>query len=489
MTKTVLLATISLLLATTCQRKTRTTKSLGDLEQLLSSAEEQGLSGSVLLMEKDSTLYYRGMGFADQVDEVKNSVNTIYPFGSIVKDYTKALIFQAVLAGRLKTDQTLKEFFSDVPDDKADISIAQLVQHRSGLASYHDLGLEEGEPNIPADLQQMTRDKAVEIIFKTPLKLAPGEDYRYSNSGYTLLALILEKVTSKTFENLCEEQIFQAAEMDQTDFYSSPKWKAADVAVGYGSSSYGVKNSPYYWPRNPMPIFGNGGIAGTLEDLYRSTKYLQNMRANNSKLEALYQQFRDEQEPPTAGLVGSAGGNDLGFVAVTFGKLDTDQYMLFASNNSADGVEDIDLLRRILIHGFGFDLAEAVPNAFEDDVVNSDYEYIAKGDSQWGLPGGKRWLSVESFLNTIDALDPEQVKLFLSESISSKYKEKYNKQEHQEKLEAWHQGAPFEVEMLVVENEEVTIGLVDSGGKSVTFVVYLSRASKPLIDAIKLKSK
>lgn len=488
MTKTVLITALSLLMAATCQRNSSTpSRSLGELEQLLISAEEQGLAGSVLLMEQDTILYYRGMGYADEADQIKNNINTIYPFGSIVKDYTKVLIFQAALAEQLKMDQTLKDFFSDVPDDKADITVAQLLQHRAGLASYHDLGMEKDGPNVPADLQQMTPEKALEVIFTTPLKLAPGEDYRYSNSGYTLLAMILEEVTNKTFEALCEEQIFQAAKMHQTDFYDSPKWKASDVAVGYGSSAYGTKNSPYYWPRNPMPIFGNGGVAGTLGDLFRSTKYLYGLRMNNSKLEALYQQFRDQQEPPTSDLVGSAGGNDLGFVAVTFGRLKEDQYLLFASNNSTDGVEDIDLLRRILIHGFAFDLADVVPEAFADDATDAEYEYIAKGDSQWGLPGGKRWFSVEAFLHTINELQAEQISTFLAESITATLRNSRSEEEHKQLLATWHEGAPFEVETVLVENEEVTLGLVNAQQESVTFVLSLSRASKPLIDDITLK--
>lgn len=487
MTKTVLLTTLSLLLATTCQQKRGTTRTLEQLDQLLISAEEQGLSGSILLMEKDSLLYYRGLGYADQADQIRNQRNTVYPFGSIVKDYTKALTLQAILAGQLKSEQTLVDFFPSVPKDKAPITIAQLIQHRAGLAAYHDPGLEKGVPNIPADLQQMTKAEALEIIFSTPLKLPPGEAYRYSNSGYTLLALILEKVTGNKFEDLCEQQIFKAAGMKQTDFYDSPKWQSEDVAIGYGDKSLGAKNSPFYWPRNPMPIFGNGGVAGTLGDLYRSTKYLYRLRLNNPELEALYQQFRDEQEPPSSNLVGSAGGNDLGFVAVTFGRLKEDQYLLFASNNSPDGVEDIDLLRRILILGFDFDLTKVVPGAFTDDEVDGDYEYLAKGDSRWGLPGGKRWLSVEAFLNAVNDMNKETVEALYKEHLTSSYQEKYDQEEFQQIIATWHQEAPFEVETVLVDNEEVSLGLVNTKGKSLGFVLSLSRASKPLIDAIKFK--
>lgn len=487
MTKTFLFSIISLFLVTTCQRKDAADRSTSRLDELLNKAEDQGLAGSVLLMEKDTILSYRGMGFADQKDQVKNRVHTVYPFGSIVKDYTKALIFLATLNGQLQMEQTLADFFQNVPADKAAITVAQLLRHYAGLAAYHDLGIENGDKNVPADLQQMTQEKALEIIFSTPLKLAPGEDYKYSNSGYTLLALILEKVTGQTFESLCQQQIFTPANMEQTDFYSSPKWKAADVAVGYGSSAYGTKNSPYYWPRNPMPVFGNGGVAGTLGDLYRSTKYLQSLRLNHPEFQALYQQFRDEQEPPSSDLIGSAGGNDLGYVAVTFGRIKADQYLLFASNNSPDGVEDIDLLRRILIHGFGFDLASIFPEEFAEDDTNQDYEYLAKGDSQWGLPGGKRWLSTAAFLNTINELEAAQINAFLSAHIADSYRDKYTSDRHQQNLTSWHQGAPFELETIIAENEELTLGLLNAQGESVTFVLSLSRASKPKITDIKHK--
>lgn len=486
MTKTVLLTVISLFLTTTCQQKSQMARSVTELDKLLISAEEQGLSGSVLLMEKDTILYYRGLGFADVEDQVKNNMHTIYPFGSIVKDYTKVLIFQAILAGKLEDRQTLAHFFPEAPKDKASITIAQLVQHRAGLAAYHDPGLEEGEPNIPADLQQMTKAEALEIIFSKPLKSAPGEEYRYSNSGYTLLALILEEVTGKSFESL-SQQLFQAAQMEHTDFYASPKWEAPEVALGYGSSTYGSKNSPYYWPRNPMPIFGNGGVAGSLVDLYRSTKYLQDLRSNNPQLDALYQAYRDEQEPPSSDFIGSAGGNDLGFVAVTFGRLSTDQYLLFASNNSPDGMEDIDLLRRIIIHGFGFDLAQLFPQELAGDDIKSDYEYMEKGEGKWGLPGGKRWRSIEAFLQTINDMEEEQIETFLKEHITADYRKRQTKKQHIQHLQSWHQGAPFTLETVIAEDEEIILGLRNVRDENITFVLSLSRASKPLIDAVRLK--
>ena len=487
MTKTVLLTVFSILVATTCQRNSPPERSLEKLESLLNQAEQQGLSGSVLLMEKDSLLYHRGLGFADLEAQIPSQPGTVYPFGSIVKDYTRLLIFQEVIKGTLQMDQTLSSFFKETPTDKKDITLSQLVRHRAGLVAYHDSGTQERWPNIPADLHPMTKEEAIRLILSTPLKFAPGTDYGYSNSGYTLLALILEKVTQKTFEELCQKRIFHPAKMSQTDFYSSPLWKAKDIAVGYGRVKYGEKNSPYYWPRNPMPIFGNGGVAGTMYDLYLSTKFLQKRKADDPILQALYQEFKEEQEPEASNLVGSAGGNDLGYVAVTFGRIKEDQYLLFASNNNQDGVEDMDLLRRILLHGFGFDLAKAIPGAFAEEDTSDDYEFIAGGDSKWGLPGGKRWLSVEAFLNTIQEWEEGLATAFISEHLSKEYRESLPTATHQEQLRTWHLGAPFELDNILVEDEEVTIGLVQSDGKQKTFILSLNRASKPKITDIKHK--
>jgi|GEM_PF-1068517 len=487
MTKTVLLTVFSLLVAAGCQRNSLPLRSQVKLEDLLERAEQQGLSGSVLLMEKDSLLYYRGLGFADLEAQIPSQASTVYPFGSIVKDYTRLLVFQEVVKGNLQMDQTLSYFFEGTPSDKKDITLAQLIRHRAGLVAYHDAGTHERWPDIPADLRPMTREETLRIILSTPLKFDPGVDYSYSNSGYTLLALILEKVTKKAFEELCQERIFYPAEMSQTDFYNSPLWKAEDTAVGYGRVQYGEKNSPYYWPRNPMPIFGNGGIAGPLHDLYQSTKYLQKLKTDDPMLRELYQQYKEEQEPESSNLIGSAGGNDLGYVAVTFGRIKEDQYLLFASNNNQDGIEDMDLLRRILIHGFGFDLAKAIPGAFAEEDTNDDYEFIAAGDSKWGLPGGKRWLSVEAFLTTIQEWEAELATAFIHEHLGKEYRESAPMAAHLKLLQSWHQGAPFELDNILVEDEEVTIGLVQPDGKHKTFILSLSQASKPKITDIKYK--
>lgn len=486
MSKTVLLMLFSLFLATTCQRKSTTARSLKELDKLLDKEEEKGLFGSVLLMEKDSLLYYRGMGFADQEAQIASQLSTIYPFGSIVKNFTRLLIFQQLLQERLALEQTLGDFFENVPADKQTITLLQLLQHRAGLAAYHDIEAGKNWPDIPGDLLPMTRTQTLATIFSTPLRFPPGEDYSYSNSGYTLLAMIIEKVSGKSFEEVCQEEIFQPAQLQKTDFYQSPLWAEEEVAVGYGRVSYGTKNSPLYWPRNPMPIFGNGGVAGPLTDLYKCIRYIQKRKDTQAGLKALYEKHREEQEPAESNLIGSAGGNDLGFITVIFGRLQEDQYLVFASNNNEEGMEDIDLLRKILQLGFGFDLADLIPEAFPADGDEIE-DTAGPGEGKWGLPGGKKWLSTEAFLNTLEDTDQERLDTFLNQHATNGYREKFPADAHLARFQTWHQSAPFEVETLMVENEEVTIGLMGANGKTLTFVLSLTSGSRPLITAIRLK--
>jgi CubicO group peptidase (beta-lactamase class C family) len=167
----------------------------------------QGFSGA-LLVARDGDVTAQALGWADRPTGVANTVDTAFDIGSIAKTLTAAAVLARVDDGRLRLDDTLGELFDDVPADKRDVTVRQLLDFTSGLREYHDA---EG------DFEAMTRDEARERILAQELLFEPGTDTAYSNSSYTLAALIVEQVTGRAFVAVVGD-LFTRAGLDRTGY-------------------------------------------------------------------------------------------------------------------------------------------------------------------------------------------------------------------------------------------------------------------------------
>lgn len=408
---------------------TKTGRDLVALDNYVLSLEKQGIYGSFLLMENDKMLYEKSIGYANKEKQRKSHKGIVYPYGSIVKDYTLALILLLETEGKLKTSDKISTYFKNVPKDKQDITVGHLLKHTSGLGEYHDLdpSLKEKYKGYPNDLFPMPREEALGYIFKQKLKFAPGTGDSYSNSGYTVLAYLAETVTGKPFDIAVQEYILTPAKTTKADFYSSPLWVPEEVAVGYGRGRYGKENSAYYWPRNPGALIGNGGMSGTLQDLYLGNKYIVSLETSNPTFEKLAKKYK-YSDHISSEYVGSAGGGDLGFVAFTFGIKSKNQYLLFASNNNKDG-EDEKMIRKLMILGFGFDVASIIPGEFADE--NKDESEVMKTDkgdrNKWGLPNKLKYDRIGGLLDLLSnkmTLD-DFVKKHCGEKMMKKVPKRY----------------------------------------------------------------
>ncbi len=124
-----------------------------------------------------------------------------------MKDFTRFLVLELVDEGGLELDDPLSGFFENVPEDKSHITVRQLLAHRVGLTAYHG----ERTDSVPADHLIMSEAEARSLIFSQQLLFDPGTQYSYSNSGYTLLAMILERVSGTSFESLVEHRLLAPA--------------------------------------------------------------------------------------------------------------------------------------------------------------------------------------------------------------------------------------------------------------------------------------
>jgi CubicO group peptidase (beta-lactamase class C family) len=429
------------------------------LENYINSLAQQGIYGSFLFMENDKVLYEKSIGYANKEKQLKSHKGIVYPYGSIVKDYTLALILLLETEGKLKTSEKISTYFPNIPKDKKDITIGHLLKHTSGLGEYHDLdpSLKEKYKGYPNDLFPMPRKEALGYIFKQPLKFAPGTGDSYSNSGYTVLAYLAEKVTGKPFDLAVQEYILNPAKTVKADFYSSPLWKPEEVAVGYGRDGYGKENSAFYWPRNPGALIGNGGMSGTLHDLYLGNKYIISLETSNPAFGKLAKKYK-YSDHISSEYVGSAGGGDLGFVAFNFGIKSKNQYLLFASNNNKDG-EDERMIRKLMILGFGFDVASIIPGEFADETKDEN-EVIKtdKGDkNKWGMPNKLKYDRIGGLLDLLaDKMSlADFTKTHCGEKMLKKVPKRYQKWP-KSKYFTYNQISSYGAEMELIIRDTVT---------------------------------
>lgn len=272
-----------------------------------------GYSGVVLAAQNGKIIQTGSYGLANRETNQPPTDQTLFDIGSVTKLFTAVAVLQLESQGLLKLDDTLDIYFEDVPADKAGITIHNLLSHSSGLDAHHS----------PSDFEPMTKEEAWQNIREQQLLFPPGEISEYSNSGYTVLAIIIENVSGQSYQDYVKENLFQPANMEKSGFYGDPRWSESDVAQSYiGDEAFG---SPYSWEGPYWGLIGNGGIVSTLSDLYQWHLALQdNTLLDETAKDKLWQPYlplNDEGtvyegygwiilELPDQGRVGLVSGGD-----------------------------------------------------------------------------------------------------------------------------------------------------------------------------------
>ena len=234
------------------------------IEKYLSNLEATGFSGAVLVDIKGEKIISKGYGFSDREKQLKNHSNTVFDIGSITKQFTAAGILKLEMMGKLSVEDKLSKYFP-VPEDKAAITIHHLLTHSAGLPG-----------GIGDDYENISTQDFLGSAFNTQLLFAPGEGYKYSNVGYSILAVIIEKISGKSYEHFLYENLWKPAGMEQTG-YSRPDFKDENIAIGYHRNGkiWGKPNEQNWNLDAPfLNLKGNGGILSTAEDMYKWDKAL-----------------------------------------------------------------------------------------------------------------------------------------------------------------------------------------------------------------------
>ncbi|HSR51891.1 MAG TPA: serine hydrolase domain-containing protein, partial [Acidobacteriota bacterium] len=225
---------------------------------------------------------------------------TLFDVGSIGKVFTRVAIQKLREQGRLQLSDRLVRFFPEVPQDKAAITVSQLLDMRSGLHEYHDRS---------GDFEPMTREQALERIWKQPLRFQPGRGKGYSNSGYAVLAAIIEETSGLSYPAFLDRYLLEPAGLRRTGFYQLRQWEPDSMAVGYEALTYGEVNSPAYWPEISWACMGGGCLVSSTRELFKWFRGL-------AEGKILSSQSLQEVFPKTGDTQIYTGLNDFGFGAL-----------------------------------------------------------------------------------------------------------------------------------------------------------------------------
>ena len=260
---TLLLATSALLLFTCTQAPPHTeavtTDPLYDrIDSFLLRSQETGFNGSVLVLRDGKALLDKGYGLRDRERNLPNTPATVHTIGSITKQFTAAAILKLEEQGKLSVNDLLGKYVPNVPADKKDITLHQLLTHSAGFPDA-----------IGDDYEAIDRTAFLQRAMATPLMFRPGTDYRYTNVGYSILGAIVELVSGMGYEQFLHEQLLKPAGMLHTG-YKMPDWASSEMAIGYAKDStrWGTMlDHPWAADGPYWNLRCNGGILSTTHDM------------------------------------------------------------------------------------------------------------------------------------------------------------------------------------------------------------------------------
>jgi CubicO group peptidase (beta-lactamase class C family) len=233
------------------------TNSAQEIGTLMTTLFERGqFNGAVLVAREGKIIYRSAFGKANVEAGTDFTPETRSDIGSVTKQFTAMAIMILAERNKVKYEDPVSKYipeFSRSPH-LSKITLRHLLTHTSGIPDYGDLGIDD------SGLSQQAL--AAAVLTKEDLFSKPGEKYRYSNPGYALLAIVVERVSGEQFSNFLQREIFKPVGMGATFVYDGPGKKNLRTAVGYGQ--FGQVDDA-----EATAIPGDGGIYSTVNDLFK----------------------------------------------------------------------------------------------------------------------------------------------------------------------------------------------------------------------------
>lgn len=212
---------------------------------------------SMAVLREGKPLKSEGYGYADVEHSIIATRNTVFQLQSITKTFTATAILMLVEDNRLSIADKIGKYLDDLPVSWEPITISQLLSHTSGIKDFIN------EPTVDLKKDLEPRD-VIRSLEKLRLNFEPGERYTYSNTGYHLLGMIIEKITGETWQDFLRTKIFKPLKMNNTDV-NSATCKLGKQALGYAWRNNKLERGAFVAPT--ILGYAGGGILSTVVDL------------------------------------------------------------------------------------------------------------------------------------------------------------------------------------------------------------------------------
>jgi CubicO group peptidase (beta-lactamase class C family) len=231
------------------------------VDELLRDFDQPDAPGaSVGIIRDGQVVFKKGYGLANLPEKTPADEYTNYRLASVTKQFTAMAIMILKERGRLAYGDPITRFFPDFPKVGERITVRHLLTHTSGVVDYEDL--------IPSDRTVPLKDRDVLELVQAQhgVYFTPGTEYRYSNTGYALLALIVERVSGQDFAIFLDENIFKPLGMNGTVAYEKGVSTVSRRAYGYKQTGSGFVDADQSLT---SAVLGDGGIYTSVMDYYR----------------------------------------------------------------------------------------------------------------------------------------------------------------------------------------------------------------------------
>jgi CubicO group peptidase (beta-lactamase class C family) len=232
------------------------------IDELLAKHVKDNTPGAAVLVVKDGKkIFEKGYGLANVDKAIPIRPHTVFELASCSKQFTAMAIMILAERKKLNYDDRLGKFFPEFHAAGQAITIEQLLHHTSGLPDYMD-AWNASNTNAPPASRLM-----LELVAKRPkLLFKPGEKYDYSNTGYMVLAQIVEKASGKRFPEFIKENIFTPLGMNDSIVFDETHPKILRRALCYAREGGGFKNTS----RDELgAVYGDGSVHSSIDDLFK----------------------------------------------------------------------------------------------------------------------------------------------------------------------------------------------------------------------------
>jgi CubicO group peptidase (beta-lactamase class C family) len=216
-------------------------------------AQADGFSGAVLLARGDKILLRQAKGFADRDRKIVNQVDTHFPLASITKQFTAAAILLLVEEGKVSLNDPISKYAASLPKAWMGITIRQLLNHSGGIVDCGPCGSGDYTDSYRAYIDRS---------MAAPLAFPPGSGMLYSNAGYGLLAVVIERVTGQSYGAFVKARIFDPLHMIHSGYGTLPANSAKGYIHNVGETAWHEdKGAPI------EAMAGFGGLYTTVDDM------------------------------------------------------------------------------------------------------------------------------------------------------------------------------------------------------------------------------